>query len=44
MASTALTKTFGSASSASDRYKFTFSTWFKRGEISASNDYYLFSC
>ena len=42
MASTALTKTFGSASSASDRYKFTFSTWFKRGEISASNDYYLF--
>ena len=38
MATTALTKTFGSASSASDRYKFTFSTWFKRG-VSGSNDY-----
>jgi len=38
MASTALTKTFGSASSASDRYKFTFSTWFKRG-TAGDNDY-----
>ena len=38
MATTALTKTFGSASSASDRYKFTFSTWFKRGKA-GDNDY-----
>jgi hypothetical protein len=38
MATTALTKTFGSASSASDRYKFTFSTWFKRG-VAGDNDY-----
>ena len=38
MATAALTKTFGSASSASDRYKFTFSTWFKRG-TAGDNDY-----
>ena len=42
MGTSALTKTFGSASSASDRYKFTFSTWFKRGLYGSGNDYYLF--